>query len=168
MRHILLRPKITQEAINEAKGKIDKIRTHIVNEEMTFSEAAREFSDEKETKFSGGQMINPLTQDYNFELTKMDPDLYAQIQDLKDHEISLVLKDGDRVNPVKFKLITVTDRIDEHKADFARDYLKIKELAEQDKQFKAIEKWQNEKISDTYIKINGDYRSCDFNANWIK
>lgn len=168
VRHILLRPKITQEAINEAKGKIDKIRTHIVNEEMTFSEAAREFSDEKETKFSGGQMINPLTQDYNFELTKMDPDLYAQIQDLKDHEISLVLKDGDRVNPVKFKLITVTDRIDEHKADFARDYLKIKELAEQDKQFKAIEKWQNEKISDTYIKINGDYRSCDFNANWIK
>ena len=131
-------------------------------------EAAREFSDEKETKFSGGQMINPLTQDYNFELTKMDPDLYAQIQDLKDKEVSLVLKDGDRVNPVKFKLITVTDRIDEHKADFARDYLKIKELAEQDKQFKAIEKWQNEKISDTYIKINGDYRSCDFNANWIK
>ena len=58
VRHILLRPKITQDAIKEAKEKIDKIRTHVVNEEMTFSEAAREFSDEKETKFSGGQMIN--------------------------------------------------------------------------------------------------------------
>ena len=98
-------------------------------------------------------MINPLTQDYNFELTKMDPDLYAQIQDLKDEEVSLVLKDGDRVNPVKFKLITVTDRIDEHKADFARDYLKIKELAEQDKQFKAIEKWQNEKSQTPILKL---------------
>ena len=42
-----------------------------------------EFSDEKETKFEGGQLINPHTQDYSFELTKMDPELYGQIQDLK-------------------------------------------------------------------------------------
>ena len=131
---------------------------------MSFS-GKGEFSTEKETKFSGGQMINPLMQDYNFELTKMDPDLYAQIQDLKDHEISLVLKDGDRVNPVKFKLITVTDCIDEHKADFVRDYLKIKELAEQDKQFKAIE---NAKRKLTLTLKLMEYRTCDFNANWIK
>ena len=32
----------------------------------------------------------------------------------------------------------------------------------------AIEKWQEEKIMDTYIKINGELRSCDFNSNWFK
>lgn len=168
IRHILIRPKVTPEAINEAKEKITKIRERIVSGEISFADAARAFSDEKETKQDGGQLINPYTQDFSFELTKMDPELYSQIQNLKDNEVSLVLQDEDRINPIKFKLLTVTDRINEHEADFSRDYLKIKQLAEQDKQYKAIAKWQEEKIMDTYIKINGEYRNCEFNSNWLK
>jgi peptidyl-prolyl cis-trans isomerase SurA len=168
VRHILIRPKVTPEAIEEAKEKIGKIRERIVDSEISFADAARAFSDEKETKQDGGQLINPYTQDYSFELTKMDPELYAQIQNLKDKEVSLVLQDEDRINPIKFKILTVTDRIDEHEAEFSRDYIKIKGLAEQDKQYKAIAKWQEEKIMDTYIKINGEYRDCEFNNNWLK
>ena len=98
----------------------------------------------------------------------MDPELYSQIQDLKSGEVSLVLTDQDRINNTKFKILTVTDRIDEHEADFARDYLKIKALTLQEKQFTAIEKWQNEKIMDTYIKIIGELRDCEFSSNWLK
>ncbi len=168
IRHILLRPEITDEAIQAAQEEITKVRERIVAGDLTFADAAREFSDEEETKYEGGQLINPYTQDSSMELTKMDPELYGQIQDLKDNEISLVLRDQDRINPIKFKLLTVTDRIDEHEADFARDYLKIKNLALQDKQFKEIAKWQEEKIYDTYVKINDDYKGCDFNNNWLK
>jgi len=168
VRHILLIPKVTAEAIKNAKEKLEKVRQSIVDGEITFADAAREASDEKETKFDGGQLRNPETQDYNFELTKMDPELYAQIQNLKDNEVSPVLKDEDRINPVKFKILTVTARVDEHEATFAQDYLKIKALALQEKQLNAIEKWQEEKIMDTYIKINGELRSCDFNSNWFK
>jgi len=168
VRHILIRPEVTQEAIRAAKAKIDTIRQRIVNGDFTFAEAAREFSDEKETRLDGGQLINPKTQDYNFELTKMDPELYSQIQNLKDNEISLVLQDEDRINRIKFKIMTVTDRIDEHEADFARDYLKIKNLAEQHKQYEEIAKWQEEKIKETYININEAYRDCNFNSNWLK
>ena len=168
VRHILLRPEVTQDAIKAAKTKIDTIRQRIMSGELKFADAAREFSDEKETRQDGGQLINPKTQDYSFELTKMDPELYSQIQNLKDNEVSLVLQDEDRVNRIKFKILTVTDRIDEHEADFARDYLKIKNLAVQDKQYKEIAKWQEEKIEDTYININGEYRDCDFNSNWLK
>ncbi|GGW70630.1 periplasmic chaperone for outer membrane proteins SurA [Winogradskyella epiphytica] len=168
VRHILLRPELTQESIQKAKDKIDEVRAKIVDGTLTFAEAAREFSDEEETKFEGGQLTNPMTQDFNFELTRMEPELYAQIQDLKDGEISEVFQDEDRVNRIKFKILTVTDRIDDHEADFAKDYLKIKNLALQDKQIKAVEKWQKETIADTYIKINGEYRDCDFNSNWLK
>ncbi|WP_418639042.1 peptidylprolyl isomerase [Winogradskyella sp.] len=168
VRHILLRPELTQDAIKEAKDKIEEIREKIVNGTLTFAEAAREFSDQKETKYEGGQMTNPTTQDFNFELTRMDPELYSQIQDLKDGEISEVLQDEDRINRLKFKILTVTDRIDDHEADFAKDYLKIKNLALQDKQIKAVAKWQKETILNTYIKINGEYRDCDFQSNWLK
>lgn len=168
IRHILIRPEITNESVLAAKEEISKVRERIVSGDLAFGDAAREFSDEEETKFEGGQLINPYTQDSSMELTKMDPELYGQIQDLKDGEVSLVLQDQDRINPIKFKILTVTDRIDEHTADFARDYLKIKNLALQEKQFRVIEKWQEEKIFDTYVKISDDYKDCEFKSNWLK
>lgn len=168
VRHILLRPKVTQQDINAAKEKLELTRKRIVDGEISFADAAREVSDEDETKFEGGLLINPETQDYVFPLTKMDPELYSQIQNLKDKEVSLVLKDEDRINKVKFKILTVTNRVDEHEANFANDYIKIKELTLREKQIKAIEKWQKEKIMDTFIKLNGEYRDCEFNSNWLK
>ena len=168
VRHILLRPKVTQQAVNEAREKLELTRQRIVDGEISFADAAREVSDEKETKFEGGLLINPETQDYIFPLTKMDPELYSQIQNLKDEEVSPVLKDADRINEEKFKILTVTNRTDEHEANFAKDYIKIKELALREKQLNAIEKWQKEKIMDTFIKLNGEHRDCEFNSNWLK
>ncbi|MGB5419961.1 MAG: peptidylprolyl isomerase [Algibacter sp.] len=166
--HILLTPKVSDEAIVEAKERLENVRKRIVAGDITFADAAKEVSDEKETRNDGGQLINPTTQDYNFELTRMDPELYSQIQDLKDNEVSLVLKEEDRTGKVKFKLLTVTGRIDEHEADYARDFLKIKDLALEEKKIRAIEKWQEEKILDTYIKISNEHRDCDFSGNWLK
>ncbi len=166
--HILLRPKVSDEAIREAKARLEKIRERIVNGDISFADAAREASDEEETRAEGGQLINPTTQDYNFELTKMDTELYVQIQNLEDGEVSLVLNDQDRTGDIKFVILTVTDRVDEHKADYAQDFLKIKDLALQEKRIRAVEKWQAEKIMDTYIKIGGEYRECDFSSNWLK
>lgn len=166
--HILLRAKVSNEAIIEAKEKLEKIRKRIVDGEISFAEAAKVASDEKETRNDGGQLINPETQDYNFELTRMDPELYGQIQNLKDGEVSPILIDQDRNQKKKFKILTVTDRIDEHEANYARDFLKIKQQALNEKKIKAIEKWQSDKILDTYIKITGEYRDCNFASNWLK
>ncbi|WP_116524079.1 peptidylprolyl isomerase [Seonamhaeicola aphaedonensis] len=166
--HILLKPKVSYEAIEEAKNRLENIRKRIIDGDISFADAAKEASDEKETRNDGGQLINPETQDYNFELTRMDTELYSQIQNLKDNEVSLVLKDEDNRGNVKYKILMVSDRIDEHVADYARDFLKIKELALKEKQLKAIEKWQDEKILDTYIKISGSYRDCEFSGNWLK
>ncbi|GAA3567892.1 peptidylprolyl isomerase [Snuella lapsa] len=168
VRHILLIPKVSSEAVKEAKDRLEKVRQRIVDGDISFADAAREASDEKETRGDGGQLINPKTQDYNFELTKMDTELYTQIQNLKDGEVSLIQTETGNSGNVKYKILMVTDRIDEHEADYARDYLKIKELALREKQLKAIEKWQKEKIMDTYIKISGDYRDCEFSSNWLK
>ncbi|MFB9056446.1 peptidylprolyl isomerase [Mariniflexile ostreae] len=166
--HILLRPRVSTEAVNEAKERLNKVRQRIIDGDISFADAAREASDEKETRNDGGQLINPKTQDYNFELTRIDPELYSQIQNLKDDEVSLVLKEEDRMGKVLFKILKVTDRIDEHEADYAKDYLKIKEQALNEKQIKAVEKWQATKIMDTYIKISEAHRDCEFSSNWLK
>ena len=168
VRHILLMPEITRESETKAKKLIDSLRTAIVSGSIDFKDAAQKFSDEKETREDGGQLINPTTGDTHFELTKIDPILYDQVSKLKTNEVSLVIPDQDRQGRVKYKLITVLNRYDEHIADYAKDYLKIQELALRKKQIDAIRKWQNAKIMNTYIKVNGEYRNCDYSGNWLK
>ena len=168
LRHILLSPTVTEESLNEAKEKINLIRKRIEDKELTFAEAARSLSDEKETRANGGALINPQTQDTRFELTKMDPKFYGQVSNLKTNEISDPILEQTEEGKKKFKLVTVTNRIDEHTADYGKDYIKIKDLALKSKRITAIGKWFDEKIKETYIKIIGEYRDCDFTNNWLK
>lgn len=168
LRHILLFPKVSEDALKEAKEDITSIRKKIVAKEISFADAARASSDEKETKANGGALINPKTQDTHFELTKMDPTLYSLVSNLKDKEVSLPQLDENEKGKKVYKIVTVTNRISAHTADYAKDYLKIKELALKEKQIKAVGKWTDEKIKETYIKINGEYRDCIFVNNWLK
>ncbi len=168
LRHILLIPDVTNATTEEAKKKIDSIRKRIQDKELDFAEAAREFSDEEETKSDGGKLRNPQTGDTRFELANIDPEIYGQVVNLEEGEISYRLLGQDPTGRPFFKIIMVTKRRNEHKADFATDYMKIKELALRDKQMDAIAEWQADKIANTYIKINGKYRDCDYNSKWIK
>lgn len=168
LRHILMMPKVSEQALKDAKEKINLIKKRIESGEITFAEAARTMSDEKETRANGGVLLNPKTQDTHFELTKMDPSLYSEVSNLKNGAITSAILDDDPRAGKKYKIITVTNRIEEHTADYAKDYTKIKDLALKEKQIKAIAKWTEEKIKETYIKINGEYRDCVFTNNWLK
>ncbi|WP_297518208.1 peptidylprolyl isomerase [Flavobacterium sp.] len=168
IRHILLKPKVTSASLKEAREKAELVRKRIADKELTFEEAARKFSDEKETRANGGVLINPKTQDTHFELTKMDPEMYGQVSNLKGGEMTQVLFDDDGRNGKRYIIMSVTSKMEEHLADFSKDYTKIRELALKEKQLKAIAKWFDEKIKETYIKINAEYRDCKFTNNWLK
>ncbi|GAQ48338.1 peptidylprolyl isomerase [Flavobacterium psychrophilum] len=168
LRHIVISPKVSDEALKVSKEKIELIRKRILDKEITFSDAARTMSDEKETRNDGGVLTNPKTQDTRFELTKMDPALYSQVSNLKDNQISNPIIDEDRTGGKFYKIVTVTNRYDEHTADYSKDYIRLKELALKEKQIKAIAKWSEEKIKETHIKINSEYRDCVFTNNWLK
>ncbi|MEP3211520.1 MAG: peptidylprolyl isomerase [Maribacter sp.] len=169
LRHILIMPEISQSTLDELKVELDSIRQQIKDGKYTFGEAARNFSDQKETANDGGKLRNPQDFGPRFELTKMDPELYNQVRNLKDDEISLPIFEQDpRGGGPKYKIMKVTNRYDEHVADFAQDYTKIQQLAKTEKQYKAIKKWMNEHIEDTYITVNEGNRDCDFANNWVK
>nr|WP_235843264.1 peptidylprolyl isomerase [Maribacter hydrothermalis] len=169
LRHILIQPEISQNVMDEAKAELDSIREKIINKEFTFAEAALNFSDEKETKFDGGLLRNPQDFSSRFELTRMDPTLYNQVQNLKDNEVTYpILEEDPRGGPPKYKILKITNRFDEHVADFSKDYTKIQELALTEKKYNAIKKWMDEHIEDTYISVNDENKDCDFANNWVK
>ncbi|MGM0933983.1 MAG: foldase protein PrsA [Bacteroidota bacterium] len=168
LRHILLIPDVNNQSVEKAKSEIDSIRKRVNEGVLDFAEAAREFSDEEETRNDGGRLMNPQTGDTRFELSKVDPKLYDQIGELQEGELSRRLTEQDRTGRPTFKLIKVTKRIPEHEANYSSDYMKIKELALRDKQMEAIEEWQKSKIDETYVKISGEYRDCEYSSNWLK
>ena len=168
IRHILLTPKIEPNQLREAKGKLDTIRKRLIENEINFKDAALAYSDEKETKFNGGVLINPQTGDTRFELTNLDPILYSQIRNLNDGQISQPLIEEERSGLKKYKILKVSNRFDEHVADYSLDYSKIKSLALKEKQLNLIQKWMDEKIESTYVNVNKDSKICSFANNWIK
>jgi peptidyl-prolyl cis-trans isomerase SurA len=168
VRHVLLVPTVSNTALGVAQNQLKLIKKRIDDGEISFAEAAREFSDDQITRANGGVLINPATGDTRFELTKLDPELYNQILKLEDNEISIPLLEQDRSGNKTYKIVMVTNRFNEHIADYAQDYVRIKDLALKEKQLKLIEQWMSEKISDTYISVNRDNQSCDFANNWLK
>lgn len=168
LRHIVISPKVTTKATNEALAKIEDIKAKIEKGEITFEDAAKASSDDKETKTNGGLLLNPRTSEPRFEVAKLDPTLYNQINNLKQGEVSKVILDQERQGAKFFKILKINKRTEEHKADYATDYLKIKELALSDKQFKENDKWMEENIEKNYIKINNEYKDCVFSNNWLK
>ncbi len=168
VRHILIIPDVDKASIEAAKEKIDNVRNKIESGEITFADAAREVSDRKQTKNEGGKLRNPETGDTKFEQTNLPSDLYNQVVDLKEGEVSLRISDADDMGKPFYKLIRVDKRIPEHKADYSTDYLRIKDLALQDKKLKTIKEWQKDKIKDTYVKVSGKYRDCEYTSNWLK
>ena len=168
VRHILMIPEIGFLEKRAARKKLDSIRKRIIDKELTFEEAAKEFSDDEETKKLGGKIVNPNTGESLLELTMLDPRLHQIVQDMKEGEITDVIVEKDRTGKESYKIIYVKKRIPAHKMDYVKDYPRIKEMALAEKKKKILIKWVNDKIKNNYIKINKAYENCEFDSNWKK
>lgn len=166
--HILMKPEIPDAKLNETKEKVEKIKKDIENGVLTFAEAVKKYSEDRETKNNGGLIVNEYTGESTFDLTRMDPALYARVSDLKQGEITDVFYDEKRGGEKMYKILVMNERTDTHIADLVDDYVKVQSLALQKKKQETIAKWSREKIGDTYIKISKDFQKCTFEKNWKK
>ncbi len=168
VRHILMQPKADDDANAIVKDSLVKYRDDILKLKITFEEAVLKYSEDKNTRQSNGILMNPVSGDTHFDLTRMDPELYAKVSNLKEGEISAVFYEETRQGKKMFKFILLKSKTEAHTADIAMDYVKIQDLALQKKKTEAIEKWSSEKIKETYIKLNEVYSNCEFESNWAK
>ena len=166
--HILMKPEIPDSKLKETEEKVAKIRKDVLEGKMTFEEAVKQFSEDKDTKNNGGLIINPYTNETSFDLTRMDPTLYARVSDLKKDEITEPFYDETRGGEKMYKIILMKDRTDTHTADLVEDYVKVQQLALQKKKQETITKWAKDKIKDTYIKLGEENKKCKFDKNWKK
>ncbi len=167
VRHILMSPKPSQESLDKAQKDLDDLRIRILNKEITFADAARQYSQQKETKQSGG-IITDKNGDTRFELNRMeDRIMYSMVSNLKVGEISPTTQVADG-NNTQYRIIQVTNKIPQHVADFSNDYMQIRSVALRSKQNEVVAKWISDTVDDTFIQINDEYQNCTFKSNWLK
>ena len=168
MRHILIQPKVSEAELEASYNELVKVREQVLNGEITFEEAVVKYSEDTETKNNNGLLLNPQTNDTRFDLTRMDPNLYNRISNLKAGEITEPFYDEVRGESKMHKIILVKSKEEAHTANFTTDDEKIQQVTLQKNQEENIKKCSKYKINDTYVKINDQYKSCNFKNNWKK
>ena len=164
-RHILLKPEYTSEDRQKGFHVLDSLRTELANEALTFSLAARFYSEDPATRTNGGQMADPNTGSSYFEIDQLKPQDYAAIKDLKEGEISEPIESLDnegRDGNLVYKIVKVDKVIPAHPATFNHDYTLLLDQARAELQEKAINEFIESKIKTTYIVIDPLFGDCDF------
>lgn len=167
VRHLLLRPQVSPEVEQETINKLDSIRTAIMSGEITFRDAARQYSDHRSAN-SGGIMVNPYTGTTRFKTDELDPNLFFVVDRLEVGEISRPMQTMTEDGGQAFQIITVRERVDPHPANLQQDYDFIKNLALQEKKDKRLDEWVKSRLKGTYITIHEDYEHCGFDHDWLK
>lgn len=168
LRHILIAPKMTQLDVLNAKMKLDSIHKEIIDGKISFEEAAKKFSDDKETRQNGGLLINPMngtTKWENEEISQMDQNLVLVFDKMSIGDVSTPVQYTTQDGKPGYRILTIISRTDPHKINYKDDYAKLLQMATFDRQRKLIREWIEKRSKLTYIKIDPAY-SCELEYKW--
>jgi peptidyl-prolyl cis-trans isomerase SurA len=169
-RHILMKPKVSVEAKEQAQARLDSLANMIRNKEISFEEAASLFSFDKNSRNNAGMVINPNTMSSKFAVEDLDPDVSKIITKMNVNEVSAPFESIDKETQLPvFKIVKVLKKTDSHKANLQNDYQQLAEMYLATKKESVFNEWINKQQSETYIRIDPTYANCNFNfENWIK
>lgn len=173
-RHILLKPKVPQKELDNAIGRLDSLQSALVKKEIEFDEAATFVSSDKDTRNNKGIMVN-MNQESNyagtprFELDELNQDIARKVGEMKQGELSEPFIMRNSKDKQVAAIVKLSKRIEGHKADMNSDYQTIKMMAENEKRQEILDKWLKNKIKTTYVRIDENWRKCEFKyEGWIR
>jgi len=167
VRHILMSPKASSSDLDKARIKLDSVAALIKAGSITFEEAAAKYSDDVDTKFNGGLLVNPATGSTWFEVSQMDQSLFFVVDKQKVNEVSdpSLVRVGEKKE--SYRLVSLKARTNPHRANLKDDYQKIQQAAEAEKKDKQVRNWINRKRQSFYIKIDKEFSNCPFDNPWV-
>jgi len=176
VRHILLKPKVSDSEIKEVTVKLDSIANDIRTGKFTFEDAVAYISYDKDTRNNKGLMVNnrdERSDNYGtsrFEMQELPQEMGKIVNNMKVGEIS---KPFTMISPKQQKevvaIVRLKSRTEGHKANISDDYITLKTLVENQKREEILNNWISKKQKETYIRINDNWKNCDFQRDgWIK
>lgn len=166
LRHILIKPKISEENLMEAKRALDSVRLQITRGDITFEEAVELYSEDDGTRYNRGTMMNPQTGDTKWDISNLDRSIFYAIQGLGVDQISEPSPWIDDEQKDAYRIIQVLSKTEPHRANMRQDYGRLQAIALRKKEADKMEEWVREKTEQTYVRINNDYYNCTLSRDW--
>ena len=175
VRHILLRPNVAQDDINACLARLDSISEDIRKGEFTFEDGATAISEDKDTRNNHGILSNNTddgdhtTRFEMGQLASVSPEIARVVEGLETGEISKPFTMVNTKGATVCAIAKLKSRIKAHRASMSEDFQVLKGLVEEKKKDELVEDWIRKKQKNTYVRINEDWRDCDFQyPGWIK
>lgn len=165
--HILMSPKILPEDLSTSRVELQNI-VPLLRDSLEFQEAAVKYSTDESTRNQGGRVINPSTGGTRHDVAGLTSELNLILMSMKPGDISdpvLVTADD---NTQSYAVYRLDNRIPAHPANIKDDYEIFRQVAENKAKQEETDKWVKKKIAATYIMVDGDYKTCKTQFNWVK
>ena len=184
VRHILRKPQVSDESIQRALSRLDSIANDIRADRLpqilqgqieakhfTFEDAVSWASDDKDTRNNHG-LMSQLTQNGRTSRFRMQ-DLPAEIARVVDTmsvgEISAPFQMVNEKGKTVCVIAKLKNRTEGHKATITEDFQVMKEVVLNKRREETLHNWVVSKIKTTYVRINPEYRNCEFEyEGWIR
>jgi peptidyl-prolyl cis-trans isomerase SurA len=162
VKHILVRPAITETDLEKAAMHLDSVRQLIRSDSINFSQAVKRFGYKEVQSYNNdGRMMNQGTGNTFFEIGDLEPDVYFAIDTMTVGSVSAPMEFKDPGGETYYRIIQLQSRTAPHRASLQLDYSRIRDAAKQSKQNEYLNSWLEEKIESTYIYIDPMYDGCE-------
>lgn len=160
LRHILVKPEVTQDDIDFTKRHLDTVKMRIIEDSLAFDRAVKRYGDDDVQSYSNaGRLLNPETGDTFWETGQLPYQIYFAIEKLEVGDLSEIVEMEER-GEKNFKLLQLQTRTKPHKASLDTDFTKIKQYAKESKKNVYFNNWMDDKIKSTLIEVSPKYNTC--------
>ena len=160
-RHILIKPEAGEEDQTAVFHTLDSLRGALLADSIKFEDAAKKYSEDRETVNSGGFFLDPQTGTTRIATENLDPSIFFAIDSLTPGGYTRTIpyksadgKKGARILYFKSKILP-------HEANLKQDYPKIQAATLEQKKSEAIRTWFKKTKSEVFISRDKDYADCD-------
>ena len=171
VRHILLKPKVSQDEIDKSLSQLDSISDDIRNGKFTFEDGATFISDDKDTRNNRGLMSN-LTEDgatSRFQMKDLPTEVARVVDTMKVGEISKPFTLTKSNGKTSCAIVKLKSRVEGHRATITEDFQVMKHVVMAKMRQKALHDWVVDKIKHTYVRMNDRYKDCKYEyQGWVR
>ena len=168
VRHLLLKPRVSEEDLMAGMARLDSIADDIRNNKFSFEDAALYISSDKDTRNNHGLMPNKETGTSKFQMQELPPEVAKTVDKMNVGEISKAFTMINEKGKEICAIVKLKTRINGHKATITDDYQQLKDVVLEKRRAEKLDKWIREKQKSTYVRIDENWRNCDFKyPGWI-
>ena len=172
-RHILLKPEISDSVYTAELERLDSIAADIKRGTFTFEAGAVELSDDKDTRNNHGIMVNSDMMSRKvtsrFQMKDLPAEIARKVEGMQVGDISNAFIYKNAQGQDVCAIVKLKNRINSHRANMTEDFQILKDVVQSKRGEEMRKKWIEEKQKSTFVRINPEWRNCEFEyPNWGK